>query len=201
MPSLDDSLIDAAQRAFAQHGYHGTSAERIAQEAGVSRVTLHRRGVTKEAILDALAQRATRRYQEALWPALTASGCACDRMELALEAMCVAAEDSLELLVALRSRTDAIFHAEGPEALTRSVYTEPLERLLRDGALDGSLREVDPLETATVLFNMVGWTYVHLRTGHGWNPERCSRATIDVALGGLRVGAPSSTTTTRETAS
>ena len=186
MTPIDEALIDAAQRAFAQHGFHGTSTARIAQEAGVSRVTLHRRGITKQDVLDALADRATRRYRDALWPALTAEGPADERLRLALAAMCRAAEESLELLVALRSQTDAVFHTEEAEALTRSVYTEPLERLLRDGALDGSLREVDPLETATVLFNMVGWTYVHLRTGHGWRPERSSRATIDIAMHGLR---------------
>jgi hypothetical protein len=36
------------------------------------------------------------------------------------------------------------------------VFTEPLEKLLREGIADGSLRDVDPVETATVLFNLVG---------------------------------------------
>jgi hypothetical protein len=56
------------------------------------------------------------------------------------------------------------------------VFTEPLEKLLREGAADGRLRDVDPVQTATVLFNLVGWTYIHLRTGHGWRPERALRA-------------------------
>ncbi len=45
---------------------------------------------------------------------------------------------------------------EEEEAMTRSVFTDPLEKLLREGIADGSLREVDPLESATVLFNLVG---------------------------------------------
>jgi hypothetical protein len=65
------------------------------------------------------------------------------------------------------------------------VFTEPLERLLRDGAADGSLAVVDPLEEATVLFNLVGWTYVHLRTGHGFAPERARRGVLDPVLHGL----------------
>src|SRR5712691_2532581 len=75
----------------------------------------------------------------------------------------IAGEANLELLVALQAHTDAVFHEEGEQPLTRSVFTEPLERLLRDGAADGSLRDVDPVEMATVLFNLVGWTYIHLR--------------------------------------
>jgi hypothetical protein len=69
--------------------------------------------------------------------------------------------------------------------MTRTVFTEPLVRLLSDGIADGTLREVDPEETATVLFNLVGWTYVHLRTGHGWKPDRARRAILDPVLHGL----------------
>jgi hypothetical protein len=96
------------------------------------------------------------------------------------------AERSLALLVALQAQSDRIFHRDdSEEALTRTVFTEPLERLLRDGIADGSLREVDPVEMATVLFNLVGWTYIHLRTGHGWKPERALRATLEPVLHGI----------------
>ena len=37
---------------------------------------------------------------------------------------------------------------------------------MRDGVADGSLRDADPKETALLLGNWVGWTYVHLRTAH-----------------------------------
>ena len=80
----------------------------------------------------------------------------------------------------------ALFHDEQTEeALTRTEFTEPLERLLRDGAGDGTLRSVDFIETATVLFNLVGWTYIHLRSGHGWSPEPARSATLGVVMPGL----------------
>jgi AcrR family transcriptional regulator len=185
-PALSEPLLEAGRRAFEKFGYRGATVERIAAEAGLSRVTLHRRGVSKDEILAALVQRATDEYRAALWPPLTASGSGRDRLEQALAALCGSAERNLALLVALRAQSDAVFHEdESGETLTRSVFTEPLERLLRDGAADGSLRQVDPVETATVLFNLVGWTYVHLRTGHRWEPERSVRTTLDVAVNGL----------------
>jgi len=188
---VDDALLDAGLRAFKSFGYQGATVERIATEAGLSRVTLHRRGVSRDTILGVLAERSAEQYRAAMWPALTAPGDARDRMALALAALCDAAEANLDLLVALRAQSDAVFHDESDrEALTRDVFTEPLERLLRDGAADGTLRAVDePVETATVLFNLVGWTYVHLRTGHRWKPARARAATLDVALNGV-VGDP-----------
>ncbi len=69
--------------------------------------------------------------------------------------------------------------------MTRSVFTEPLERLLRDGAADGSLRETDARETATALLNLATWTYVHLRAGSRWSARRARRATLELALRGV----------------
>ncbi len=182
----DEQLLAAGLRAFERFGYQNATVERIAGEAGLSRVTLQRRGVSKDIILAVLAERATARYRELMWPALTAPGTAGERMQLALAALCDAAEENLELLVALRAQSDAIFHQQGDqEALTRTVFTEPLERLLRDGAADGSLRSLDPAEAATVLFNLVGWTYVHLRTGHSWPPDRARRTTLGIAIEGI----------------
>jgi AcrR family transcriptional regulator len=182
----DAALLEAAQRAIEAHGYAGATLERIADEAGLSRVTLHRRGVSKDGLLADLVARATEDYRAAMWPALTGEGTGADRLHDALVALCGAAEQHLALLVALRSQSDSVFHRREDVALTRGVWTAPIERLLRDGAADGSLRTVeDPREMATLLFNMVGWTYVHLRTAHGWKPERATRAVLDPLFRGL----------------
>lgn len=185
--TTDEQILDAAQRVMNRHGWSETTIERIAAEAGVSRVTLHRRGLGKEQILAMLAERSVELYRKAIWPALTASGSARARLQSALEVICGLAEANLNLLLALDAAANAsVFHeSDEPETLTRSVFTEPLERLLRDGAADGTLRATDPEETATILFNLVGWTYVHLRSGHGWNPERAQAGTLDLALKGL----------------
>lgn len=150
-------------------------------------MTLHRRGVTKDGLLAELVARATEDYRRVMWPALTGEGTGAERLALALAALCDSAESHMALLVALRAQSDGIFHRDDEdEALTRTVFTEPLEKLLREGIADGSVRDVDPLESATVLFNVVGWTYLHLRTGHGWRPERARRATLDITLNGIR---------------
>ncbi len=185
MADPDARLVEAARQTFAEYGYAGATIERIANAAGVSRVTLHRHGISKDGLLAQLVARATEDYRRALWPALTGEGSAAERLTEALTALCEEAEANMALLVAVRAQADGIFHREEDEALTRSVYTDPLERLLRDGAADGSLRDVDPTETATVLFNMVGWTYIHLRTGHGWPPDRARDATLAPVLHGL----------------
>ncbi len=184
-PTLTPALLTAGRRAFTRHGYHGATVERIAQEAGVSRVTLHRWGVTKDLLLAALVEEAVHDYQRRMWPALTGTGSVPDRLEQALSALCEAAEEHMGLLIALRAKTDEVFHEQGEEALTRTVFTEPLERLLHEGRVDGSVRVSDPGRGATVLFNLVGWTYIHLRSGHGWSIDSAEAAVLDTALHGV----------------
>lgn len=100
-------------------------------------------------------------------------------------ALCATAETELEVLVALRAQRDALFHDDS-ESGTRAGFVEPLARLLRDGAADGTLRATgDPDALATVLFNQVGLTYVHLRSDHGWEAGRCRDLLLELAIHGV----------------
>ena len=87
-PRVDAELLDAARRALERHGLARTTLERIAEEASLSRVTLYRRGLTREAILAALSDGIRESYREALWPALTARGTGAKRLRHALGALC-----------------------------------------------------------------------------------------------------------------
>ena len=182
----DQGLLDGAHRAIERWGWREATLERIATEAGVSRMTLHRRGVTREGLLGALAQRLEDGYRAGLWPAATATGTGRERLEQALAGYCEAVEANLEVLAALAEADhNAIFHDEGPRGLSRPAFTEPIRRLLQDGAADGSLASEDPEETATLLLNLVSWTYRHLRRGHGWDAERARDGVLRIALDGV----------------
>jgi AcrR family transcriptional regulator len=183
---IDESLLEGAHRAIERYGWEQATLERIAAEAGVSRMTLHRRGVTRQGLLGVLAERLETSYRAAMWPALTARGTGRERLEQALAGYCEAVEANLEVLAALaQADHNAIFHEDGPRGLTRPAFTEPIRRLLQDGVADGSLVADDLDETATLLLNLVSWTYRHLRRGHGWNAERARDGVLRIALDGV----------------
>jgi AcrR family transcriptional regulator len=183
--SLDATLVDATAAAIARWGLTETTLERIADAAGMSRATIYRRGVSRDQLIGALTARAAEEFRRALWPALSAADNAAQRLRLALEAICVVADDHLDLLAGLFLAHGEVFHRPGPDALILDIFAEPFERLLRDGALDGTLRHVPATVTATVLFNTVGWGYVHLRASHHWQPDTARHAVLDLALHGL----------------
>src|SRR5258708_13101282 len=69
----DPRLAEATESAIARWGLAATTLERIAAEAGMSRATIYRRGVTRDELVAALTRRAAERFREAIWPALTAT--------------------------------------------------------------------------------------------------------------------------------
>jgi AcrR family transcriptional regulator len=186
-PDVPPHIVDAARHVLAQDGLAAATLERISAAAGISRMTLHRRGVTKQDILRALGEQLELAYRDAFWPALVSKGSGQERLQLALELLCEVTERNLATLEALSdSARDMIYHDPGPDRLTRKEFVEPLERLLLDGALDGTLRSAAaPAETATVMFNAVGHTYRHLRSGHGWSTERARDGVISLVMNGV----------------
>jgi AcrR family transcriptional regulator len=81
---IADSVLDGAHRAIERWGWREATLERIATEAGVSRMTLHRHGITRDGLLGALSERLEDAYRSAMWPALTAPGSGRERLEQAL---------------------------------------------------------------------------------------------------------------------
>lgn len=162
-----------------------TTAE-LAEAAGLSRMTLHRRGIAKDVVLAQLGKLLEEEHREAIFPALVASAPAAERLRMALGALCDVNERYLGLLDALGQASAFVFHDEGEgPVLTRATLTDALKRLLEDGVAEGTLRAEDPPETATLLFNATGWTYRHMRLGHRWTRERARDRLVSLLVDGV----------------
>jgi len=185
---IDQTLIDATAAAITRWGLSEVTLDRVAAEARMSRATIYRRGVSRDDLIAALTAEAADTYNRAMLPALSAAGTARERLERALRALCTAADDHLHLLAGMFLAHGEVFHQPGPDALVVEVFAEPFERLLRDGAADGTLRSLSPTITATVLFNLVGWSYIHLRAAHEWDGETAAQAILDIVLNGVVSG-------------
>lgn len=185
-PVSDEHVVEGLRRAVARHGWSGATLARIAEEAGISRMTLHRRGLGRDELFLLLAATYEDDFRAALWPAVTARGRGLDRLRDALLAVCDVTERYLDFLSGLDDETDTrLFHEGEGEVRSREAFIAPVERLLTDGMADGSIRDVPVEQTAVVLVNAVDRTYRHLRTAHSWEPARAAGAMLDLVCGGL----------------
>ncbi len=185
---MDDRLLDATVAVLAEHGPAGLTLERVAEQAGRSRVTLWRQQVTQESLVDGLLARLTRDFRDAMWPALADAGTGAERLRSALEALCAVADAHLHLL----GVADDVFDraADRMRDVTGQGFSflDPFVAALRAGSADGSLT-LGPMsieDSATAVFATACWGYVHLRRRNGWTPQRARPAVVEPVLAALR---------------
>lgn len=179
--AFDTALLTATIEVLAEHGWDGVTLERVAEHAGRARVTLWRQGVTRDALVGALLDELAADFQRSLWPVLNGEGSGRERLEAGLVALCGVIDRHLPLVAA----SDTVFH-QGAPASVQVQYAAPYARFIKDGRADGSLPTSGSVhDRATLAFNIVAWTYAHMRRHHGWTPAKARRLVVGLVLAGL----------------
>lgn len=183
-PAISDAVLDAAERVLLQAGWDGLSLERVASAAGLSRATAWRRGVNRDALIDALVNRLGADYQRQMWPVLVALDPVADRLRSAVAALWRVVETHLPLVLA----SDSVFHRNSSQSVN---FTDPFVKLVEEGQANGTLRpEGAARDVAAAIFNTACWPYVHLRGHHHWPADKAERLVGGLLLGGLFAEAP-----------
>lgn len=179
---VEQRVVAGATRAVERFGWQHATLERIAREAGLSRMTLHRHGLGREEIFGLLGEAYEADVRASVARACAAERPAPERLRRGLAAVCAATERHLGFLHGLDEEADTrLFHVGGR---SRAGYVSPIEDVLRQGVGDGSFRALPVPETATLLVNAADRTYRHLRGAHGWTPRR-ARGSIDLLVRGV----------------
>jgi len=183
----DPDVLDAVSRLLEREGLAGLTITAIAEEAALSRVTLHRRGRRIDDLVIAVLRRASDDLRASLWPVLTSSDDAAVRMRHALTLLCEVSERHAGALAAFY-RTPAWPLPDRPDSTTSFQFIEPLDRILRDGISEGTLESDDPRADATLAANAVMWTYLHMRRAHGWSVEDATTRVVSLTMASLLPG-------------
>jgi AcrR family transcriptional regulator len=177
---IEPILVDAAAQVLDATGIGGLTISSIAEAAGVSRVTLHRRGASVDDYVVAVLARASDDLRSSLWPILTSSAPAAVRLAEALTELCRTCERHSGVMTAMFGLPARQLPGQ-PGRTTSLEFIEPFTKLLADGQADGSLVTDDPLRDATLIANTVCWTYLHMRRAHGWSEAESARRVVSMA--------------------
>ena len=151
-----NQILDAAWGSFAKKGYHQTTMQDIASEAGISAGAIYRYYPSKEAVLQAITERNTLYYQELLADVQSESEGPMDVLEAVGHTMLAMFEDpafetAARLEVELRSET-----LRNP-VLLKSVrrqlefWRTALTALMEDARSKGQLKKDIDIETLVIL--------------------------------------------------
>jgi TetR/AcrR family transcriptional regulator len=138
-------LLDAAERCFAERGYHETTVDAIAERAGVSKGAFYWHFESKRDVFTALVERMAGDLQPR-WQAFGATGGAATALRRLLGAAPGLSEPALLLADA---SLEYMAEARRDPALSRRLAEqfrqgrEVLAELIRRGIAEGEFRDVD----------------------------------------------------------
>lgn len=179
---MDDGLYRATVTVLAGSGWDGLTLERVAEQAGRSRVTLWRNGITRESLLEGLLRRLAEDYRDAMLPVLTAAGPAKSRLDKAMHALCDVVDAHADLLTV----SDEMFHRAAALGNVPLKFLDPFVAGVRAARAEKALHaKGTDAELADVLFNSVVWSYLHLRARHGWPAAKTRRLLFGTLLEGI----------------
>jgi len=148
---MRDTILDAAMRAFNEHGYARATMDAVAQQAGVSKGTLYNYFKSKRDLFICILDRISQQDEQGLQEMLVRSGSAADKLEALLSQWSRRLPDYEDVgrlfleFWAVAARDER----EGPikqhlERL-RERWVSTLAGLIREGVRDGSfLPSLDP---------------------------------------------------------
>ncbi len=191
--STADSLLDVGQRLFAERGYEASSVRDITGSAGsnLGAVTYH--FGSKEALYQAVLERALVPLRETVQAAAHETGPALDRIEGVLRAMFAYLGDHPELPRLIVQQLAAGTVLPPIIAKTMQGNIGVMTGLIREGQRDGTIREGDPQLLALsfggqpIFLALIGHA---LKQAVGVDPTdpAARQALVDSVVGFVRAG-------------
>lgn len=187
VPSVIAAKLPKAADLIAERGLDQTKIEELAEATGIPKATLYYYFTGKEEILVFLLRDMLAQVADAVSIAVESEGTARDRLSSVVRAQLdqMAEQPSVwRALVADLGRAGRM--PEIAEGLVNAYYA-PVQRLLEEGAADGSLRAVDdPGATSMAIFGAATVTALHhLMAGEPLDPEELARQVTAFVLGGV----------------
>jgi TetR/AcrR family transcriptional regulator, cholesterol catabolism regulator len=178
-------ILRRAADVFRRRGYHDAGMREIADGLGLRPGALYYYFRSKEDLLYACQEETLRRLVEGARRIARSPEPASDRLRAL-----IAFHLDLTLTELGGSAAHVEFRALPPARLRevvrrRDAYEMLVRRILRDGAADGTLRDVDPRVGAWMLLGALNWTVVWWRPDGRLGAADLAREFADLCLGGL----------------
>lgn len=184
-----DRILDAAQRIFAEHGFHGSQVSRIAKAAGVADGTIYLYFDNKEHILVSLFRQRLGELVDLLGASLSDA----DSADAALRKLCqihyAQLEQNVDLAyvtqIELRQSTLELRRAIG---LALKPYLQIIEHILENGVREGTFRPgLDIKLTRQLLFGAMDEVVTSwLISGRKYSLSAQAEGTVAFFLRGLK---------------
>jgi AcrR family transcriptional regulator len=192
-----ERLLQVAAHLFRQRGYLATNVREIARAANMKSGSIYYHYPSKEALLEAVMNRAifelTAAVQSAL-SALPAPAAFRDRLHAAVAAHLKAIHEYGDFVIASRQSIDMLPEGARSQHLRlRRQYAEVWTEMFEEGRRSGEVRaKLDTFPVQMFIFGALNWTSEWLDPKR-LSYEQTSKLLTDFALSGVAVESPAKT--------
>ncbi|HET9733531.1 MAG TPA: TetR/AcrR family transcriptional regulator [Acidimicrobiales bacterium] len=187
VPTSIAAKLPRAAELIAERGLDQTKIEELAEVTGIPKATLYYYFTGKEEILVFLLRDLLTQVADAVAIGAESEGSAAERLAVVVRAQLEVMADQPAVWRALIADLGRAARMPELAAALVSAYYAPLERLLTEGAADGSLRAVeDPAATSMAIFGAATVAGLHhLLAGEPLDAERMASQVIAFVLRGV----------------
>ena len=174
-------ILDAAARVFAKGGFHATTVQAIAREAGFTAASLYTYFASKDAIFDGLREDMRRRVLASFDAPVPTGLSFAQHLELLLQRQLALVAERVDALRVFFERPPAL----AEERALRAGLLDRLAAFLESAAGPGGLR-LPAREAAVVLMGLVHGVVISWVAGdEPPDPQRLAGRLVDVFLHGV----------------
>jgi AcrR family transcriptional regulator len=181
-----EAVIHAAARAFNERGYHNTSLDDIAAALKVTKPTIYYYVANKEQLLFECFCAGLAPVRAAFQDAGDGERPARERLRLGLLRYAQAIASDFGWCMVRAEDQDLSPQMRAHVKSLKSEIDQAIRRLLRAGAVDGSIGACDPKMTAFALAGALNWIAHWYRDRQSQSPEQIAEAFVTLFENGLR---------------
>jgi AcrR family transcriptional regulator len=179
------AVILTAARAFREHGYHNTSIDDVARELNVTKPTIYHYVQNKEQLLFECFHAGLRQIMEAFDEVQDSNATARQRLSAVMKryaeaitsefGWCMVQAENQDLSAAMSKKVRAL----------KSDIDHGIRRIIKEGALDGSIRKCDAKISAFALAGAMNWIAYWYVSEESLSPTEIANRFIELFLLGL----------------
>lgn len=180
-----EAVIRTAARAFRERGYHNTSLDDIARELRVTKPTIYHYVGSKEQLLFECFQAGLRQITEAFDESYGSTANARERLTAVLRRYATAITSDFGWCMVQAENQDLSAAMSAKIRGLKSQIDQGLRGLVKEGVLDGSIRDSDPKMVAFALAGAMNWIAYWYRSADALSTGEIADRFIDLFVLGL----------------
>lgn len=182
-----EEVFAAAERLFAERGFHATSVRDIAEALNIQGGSLYAHIESKDELLEGIVTAAADRFFQAAEPIVRSDLLTLEKLRRVIVAHVHVITGNLPAAAVYSTEWRHLGEPKRREfAARRNAYEQIFRGLVHDCIREGTFADLDEKFAALLILSSINWIYQWYRPQGAMTPDEIARKLTDMLFNGLR---------------